>query len=568
MFINAALNLEHFSCQKDITVFQLDGKQQTTISTFMVTRFSLLDNQFAKVGYRSVFEIAASCVALFKVFVPLFNIVVVKLTKNTILKNLGSGITVCTSLMNKVVDKILNQAGLLINTACLISYIVMIALGNVLVGAFGIAGLVLIVIKEKGYLPGRLERGLVPFELINSLIVSWTTPRMLFFKAIAIGGALYGIFNYLEKNSAFDFLSSKFIATEGYVDAPMVRFPENWEEIIQGGDFRIDFRAMHSKNLNEAFSSEDKAELDGIDIRELYDSVEGRVRALGIPINLEGWQLIKDAVISDFLRDARPINFDHGREILKMVLYKMSRSDDEKFEADVKELSEIGGACVTGWFREIGYMLDQKSKTDIAWVVHHRLAEMREDFIKEGIRKFNEKIHAHHPGLSLDAVGGENNVHLFLETATVLAHRWPTRAAQMNFSMNGKSILMKFLQTPDSSDINKKFEMNIRNAINSFRNVNVPLNVSIPHFVGRIDRFLKSSYTIDAICESFYCEWDPIASWLASLESKGIEVLEQDEEGQDQYKSLLVGTNPDSSPCLTKEGVLLLLWDLGIIQPI
>jgi hypothetical protein len=553
VLLSISSNLAHFGYHKEITAYELDGRQQTFLSICMLNRVTMLDLQWHQAGVKSSFmTVVVGCVALFKIFLPLLRLVEVSFVADSI------------NFLNKNIDKILNHTGAVLNTACLVSYIAMIVSGHFLVGGFGLVGLLMIIFKERGYFPGDLERKLVPFELVNNLIISLISPQLLLLKCFTTLNSIYLIANFLEKNQTTQAYFSRFFKSEPFNDKKMETAPENWRQIIEDGRFEIYYESRKAKELDDIFLPEDKVKIARISVQELYREIEERILSLSLKINEKGWEMIKKALISDSVRDERPINFEIGQDLLKMVLYKISQSDDEKFTADVTEFADIGASCATGWFREMGYLLNPQSKTNISWMVHHHLAEMRGELIKQGIRAMNRQISMGRQGpSSLEDAGGENNVHLVNQVQAVLEHRWRSNAAIIDMQMNGKSIFMKFLQEGEASNVNKTFEYNLKNRINSLKNITSVLPVYPFRFVGTIDRFVKQAYTIDAMYESFHSEWDPIASWLATLEEKGIDILTKTAD-----YDLIVGKNSDGTSYLTKEGFLLLLWDLGIIQPV
>jgi len=65
---------------------------------------------------------------------------------------------------------ICQHANLMINTACCVSYVALIAWGHTAAGAIGLAGIVLIAIKRDGYLPYWLDQTLAPITLVASAV--------------------------------------------------------------------------------------------------------------------------------------------------------------------------------------------------------------------------------------------------------------------------------------------------------------------------------------------------------------------------------------------------------------
>ncbi len=599
---NILFNLNHFNAGKEIKAYEKDGRQQTYLATLLVNRLSLLDMQWVTTGRKMPrFGLVGLTALIVKLTSPLFRFGITNLTMGRCVECVGTFINRNIQRIEFALDKVFNCTGPIIDSACLVSYIAMIALGHPVVGVLGLMGFALLAIKQKGYMPGTVEKILVPFELTAVLYSAITSPIHIIFKSLNMTIAFFLVANYLSKNEALN-QSLPGIIVNGVTRNHKIQstVEQDWKARIRN-EFQLNYSSLHASKLREILPKEDKNKINDLDVKVLYTEIESRAQDLRIDFNQTGWQLVKNAVISDYLVDVRPVNFDYGIDILKTMLAKIAEEkDDEQFAMNVRELATIGESCVEGWLRDIGFMLNPKTKDDFAWVIHHQLADLRSELIKEAIRaEGTDLLKRSFSEVSLDLVGGANNVHLINQIENALWHKWRTYKGEVTNRLEGRGIITKLLQY--GSDIqprpveSRSYLDRLANKVRRFSdivitqiNVTLPLPVPVPlyKFIDLIDRRMKAEYQIDKIVDVLYdaikpeymevrnggsvalqkfskIEWQTITTWIASMAERDISVLDSD----GYYDPEILGTDDLGNPYLTKEGVKLLLWDLGIIQP-
>ncbi len=585
-----SFNLSHFTQAKQTEAYERDGKQQTFLASLLNNRCVLLDAQWARVRGPSSFRLGfySGVLLITKIALPFIQCIISYIRRKIgCFNRIGDCISKTLKLVEIPIDKILNHSGTIINVACLSSYVAMLVLGHYVIGSLGLAGLVLFTIKKLGYLPGRLEKLLLPFELFSMVFSLAAAPQNIVLKIFSMITASLIISDYVAKNESLHQFLPKCLLGKAqrheFQDSISI---DDWT-LKQETPFDVNYLSLLSEKLDEIIPSEDRAQLEQIDIKDLYIRLEGRAKKLNFEINQVGWDRIKQSVVNDRISDVRPINFDRGREVLQSILFRIAGERDEKFEMSMKELSEIGASCVEGWLREINFMMNPQTKTDFSWVVHHHLAVLRGELIKEAVRNISQSLKIKTQGeISLDIVGGDNNIHLINQIQRAVWHKWRPYEGEVATKLEGRGPFRRLLERVSGGPISFHQAQKVSGVFADalLAQSSIQLILPIPAYVltASVSEKLVKEYNIDEITESLYqaikpeydnitlqpyrkIEWETITSWFGSLSIKGVDSIIMNEEGV--YNPDIVGLDDRGSYFLSKDGVKLLLWDLGIIKP-
>ena len=289
-----------------------------------------------------------------------------------------------------------------------------------------------------------------------------------------------------------------------------------------------------------------------------------------------------------------------------MFIHTQEAISAEDFAENMRGLALIGNSCMEGWYRDAAFLCNPKS-TDYKWTIHHHYALFRGALLKEAFYEFlQEETKDMVPDEKesyLKANGGVNNVHATNEIQYELEHRWHSYEAKLFASINGRPLFERILEKVrfptftvlpfDHTPIVSITSLNWTPKLPTF------LITCIPFLFAYIEGFYISSksqgirlikcspfihiraakkYKLNRLIDFIYDKikpeyrpvgnklesfrdiaWENITSWLADLNERDIPIL-------DNYKNW-VQTDLQGLPYLTRQGVRLLLWDLGMIAP-
>jgi len=579
---NILYNLSHFENNAQITSYTLDGRQQFYLAGLLSNGSTILCRQWQSIGINST-------VPFFTVTLTLF---LTKLTSVFLQKYLPSNAGLIlrgVEIINTTCDAILNYAGPIMHTACLISYVAMIYLGHPLIGSLGIAGFALSLIKRQGCLPSLIENTLLPFGFIGFTLAAFTLETNPLWKGIAIIGALCNILAEVSKYSVV----TNFLFQDNFTKELRSTLDQNTvNQELDYSKLKINRDALHAKELKMIDPSIDEQSVSNCNLEDLYKKLEDRINAeLGEadPRNSsEGWNTIRNAVIEDKTKDTKPFNFNYGKKILTSILIKIYSQKGDDFKNSIINFAAIGKSCIEGWFRDMSFLLNPQT-TDIAWMIHHTLAVNRGELINQELLSMQIQASKGNKDLFAEG-GGNNNIHLTNQFNKALWHKWRSYQGECAYHLDGRNAITRFFQrylaNEKSTD---SFAYQLLSTI--FYQMTVTLSLTppcdlIPQINEGINHKYTPEYTIDSIYDAikpeyqqihdeltdeFYLrtfrkiEWDgAITTWIASLYDRDINIL--DDHGN--YDSTFVEKDEQKNFMLTKKGVSLLLIDLGIITKI
>ena len=175
-----------YATRAQATTLLKDKKQHLAVSVFATNRLSMLAEQLS------------SCVPTLKntlvVWIPFSLGLIVSCLANPAEKYLErenkalvlSALCKLTVGVGKACEFSLKYSHILIDVACLVSYVALILLGFPVTGAIGLAGLVLIAVKRAGIMPPLLDKIMEPLSVLATLAAGFLIPTHFFLRGIQI----------------------------------------------------------------------------------------------------------------------------------------------------------------------------------------------------------------------------------------------------------------------------------------------------------------------------------------------------------------------------------------------
>jgi len=476
-----------------------------------------------------------------------------------------------------------------INTACCVTYVAMIAFGFPISGTIGLVGLFLLLVKRQGMMPAFIDKRLEPIALAASLVAELSVPAPLLIRAIQL--LVYSIvFSYYAVNNS---LVKKLLPDWFLYPVPgkhEFTQPEKIDEATLRLNFRLNFSSIYTDAVSSPFSPELEKKVESISIEELFKQFEEKI---GEKKNSPACKRFKAGVVGGRYEDTRPVDDLFFQKTIKALL--LSIMDDEKnFKGNVDELLGIVGRnCAEGWIREIPYMLNNRSEEDYRWGVHHELMNLRGNMMKESLLTLNSEIEnfvksSDDPKvkkLNLDAFGGANGIHLVKAFEKAAWYRFRSETAENYRKVDGVSLIdslfLSFLHRDktrkigpaDGAYIGYKMAMThpgLAFFVSLFIQKIVLLDLKYEGCDDEPATKRRKLKVVNWIFDAIRPEegerkipWNAINQWMfESSERLGIEFF--DEDG-DPNRAYIAGDGGNLH--LTKIGVRLLLWDLGVIEP-
>jgi hypothetical protein len=531
--------LGQFLSGRSMRTFELDKQQQIQCNFIFYLREVSLSNQLKSVCLPIPFlgwiapSIAACKLGLF-------------VAQQAVDKRSYEALNIASSCL----DSILDNGDALFNVALTVSYTAMIAFGHPVSGTIGLAFLALTFLKMNNLLPQILEKPLLPLRVFTNLWESYRFKNPLFF-AVNLTGDLVMLANYLERQ----FPSTVTLPPGEHIKK---NIPDSLEHLV------LNKTSLHALEPGEILSKELLEELEEVSSEELYE----RIESLNIPCNQEGWGKIKGALLHGTATGEIPLHFTTFCNVLKAFLLKINKEQDPIIKSNaIKDLALLGISCTDGWTRDIGVMLEPKSN-DIAWCIHTTLAKYRQDLILKRLLLQEERF----PRF-FAAAGGVNNIHLHKQLAKSLWHKWRTDLGETSFALDGRPFALRLLQ---SSFVNDEIKKAIIPGL-----FLEPSTLCLTPLLPLIDYYLEDKYNASFIQDKIFdaikptypevngqkeilrvINWEPIASWLAKRQEEAGDILDE----ADEYNTRWVTRDEENQLHLTREGVRLLLADIGVLE--
>lgn len=382
---------------------------------------------------------------------------------------------------------------------------------------------------------------------------------------------------------------------------------------------RMNTSHIHNENVTKIFTPKDITHLDEQQFKALFPAIEERWAELTDDQRAEltadnkrvvllknlreyeaSWERMRRCLVHDRTTDQRPLNPEAFNRVMKIALTSiLSSEDDDQFISGVKNLLEVGRNCIEGWTRDLTTCYDPQPTEDFEWGIHYILSKFRGQLITHHTLLTLSEI-APPPGSNADKIigpvtyGGTNNVHVHNQVQLALRRELRSREAENRAAQGEQGFLSTYLSslgvhdfyqlTEAGSGVNLPIFEPPRELLEYIRlNNSIVLPLPMKHLlVPTIEGKVKLDYTKEAIIDHVYDKLDPLSDfksdvipfetiqhWMANPKTPGLSeylevnyfnYVEQIKVGETEN-----GNNVEK-PRLTKKGVELFLWDLGILE--
>lgn len=506
-------------------------------------------------------------------------------------------VLVCRLLvkMAPVGDKILQYADKILNVACVVNAVALMAFGFTMSGSIALCGLFLLALKRYDRLPERVERYLDAVITVMSLSVVFT-PMNIVFKILNIILLISKVsnFNVIRSRMPASFIHpchnrhvfQKISASEG-------KFLVQAQKVSR---FEVNPAHVFSNEIEKLFPADYMQEIEKITAEELFQQLHAKIERLNIRLeksDRKGLDQLRTGAILGRVRDQTPTDVEKFKLVLKVYVHTILKDQNkDNFAANLLELAEEGNACVDGWTRNITAKLaPQTNEAD--WAVHHVLAKMRGEILKEKVLQYSNRKFKNMPWLEL--VGKANNTHLNNAVQGALWHRLRTYEGELNRQLRQPSPLSALFLRKVIMNQNHEAGDKLSWVERFYReDVMIDYHPAMLNIVSLVQTMImlieiepavfKDSMNVHRLVHTIYeaikpayvqaqdnrmearreIAWEAIRLWIGDLSER----VEGNfpEPGSEEYYKKWVERNELGHEWLSESGVRLLLWDLGILR--
>lgn len=359
-----------------------------------------------------------------------------------------------------------------------------------------------------------------------------------------------------------------------------------WQILQHSKQFTVNQTHIFNESVDQIFAKSVCQENPKDLFAQLKQRIENENLALS-EAEKQGLQNLETGIVEGRFDNFMLGNFQRfqelGTTLLASILY-----DRQDFSRKLKDFAQLGTQCADGWLSNLESFASQAK--DIKFAVHVELAKLRTAILREEIAKDKR-----YPNFYA-RLGGKNNVHFQNAIERVYAHLTRTYEGIIHTRLTGISLVESwYLKKPNVRILDKSsnvaltlkakkvfsrfllimfycpIHITFNFSFQSFSDYSIPIIEKFARryfetkkgIVNYISDATKAEEQIDDQNEIFYTRkihWDAISTWLSNLNEKlpDLNILEK-------YDSL-VKKDQNDKDYLTQKGVLLLLWDLGIIE--
>ena len=613
-----ALNGAHYGISNDLYAFRLDGQQQAFVGGLVSQTAQIATAQWnilgvPKMGYISnAFALGAGL----RVALPILKFIAVLTTAEDkgFLKDAANRFCEISTDFERFFDKVNDVIAPHIDKICLVSAVAMLVFGHTAFGLMGILTCIVLEVKHRNMLPDFIDTALTPLSILSMYYGIWMAPSFTIVKILGSVVNTFQLINYLISSPLTRDYMPKFLtdATLGKhiindkYSLGSVKSKCQLQGILQDQTaLRINTTSVHNDTVSDVLPKEALLELGQVKYEDLYADIERRLEENNIKLlKQDGWSTLKSSMINGTCPDTRPADFGTTRSVVKAILIELRDKEcTEEFERVAQEPAELGTQCSEGWTREIAFMLNPQSK-DYKWQAFYEFAQFRGHLIKETLLKYASKLRREVDSDILGLVGGENDVHLTNQVQTAMGHRWESYDAKAFYQIHGRSFLTRWLQRSWENEFNEDFtnldegltaEL-FRSSFLAALHIQLPLPVPPLQVCELIDREAKSKFTEKRLVETIYdaikptytqvlhtdtfgkkqyhmvpsrrIEWQNVMSWIQDINGKLNEEckLFSEESLPTRLYGDIIEKDREGEQYLTKKGVRLFLFDLGILE--
>ena len=475
--------------------------------------------------------------------------------------------------IGKMSHRFLGQTDRICNITDFVYAIACIRFGSTTVGALELCKLLLISLKRRSYLPNRIEKFInhmhIPFSIINTLNIRNTLSRRL--NLISNVDSIITLFlKYVKPipKQVFNLINEKYKCQQ------LSRSVDEWKMIF----LKVNPYHFYSPRIEELLNPELEIDLTHIDSDELFDRLNNKIRERNIPTDgiTEALEEFKICAREGKVSGKVPNNIELFKKLIKAFVQSII-NDEVNFQAKLNDLIEVNENCQAGWTKDIETLLAPNTN-DIEWMVHHLLAKRRGAILKQflqGIPKLN-------------SLGGSLNTHLNTTLQATLWHKYRTYEGELEMQLNPPSaLILLMLKWCIKEDSSRFSTINLFYAgacfaeyfYSSFFKCNVVQEFYIEHANIHLNMIDKEKI-ISTIYEAMKPEkvitadhkvelnrtisLDALRNWIVDFQNKTSLLLDKD---TGIYNTTYICIEPIYQQIyLTRKGVELLLWDLGILE--
>lgn len=585
----------HYYQSNDTLTLQKDGQQTSMISLLAGIRLSLLSTQlnqaFPRFPKLPMEGLTFSLMAIPCFIQPLANWYLTACSNATFtgaeyikktcqlikkLEGVGKGITNAFQHADKVV-----------NIACLVSYVALIALGFHASGIIGLSGLFLLALKRYGHLPLLVDQNILYISKILSIATPFLIQASIVTRILLLLLSVYDIVSFVLSFN----LVNKYLPEE--IKNPL----SGWHKCSESKNYHQFDSIQLSTNPSHIYTHHlfiaPPNESENRSIEELFNALKNRIKTENIALTCEeekGLEKLKNGIVRGRFEDTPPANFSKFQEILSLLIQKILQ-DQDKHHLLLKKFAEVGNSCSEGWPSQATELLIGST---IESQVHWQLARQRGAILHAYFQKLAIELKKDKSPIDFSAVGGNNNVHFVNNIHSGLWHHFRSYEGEIHLQLNPPSLLTKiavrYWLTKNVSDLLETISMfesnpnfSLKLFINFFYFVVHQTNLH-PAFATALFILYKGALTeirnyftnpdlmIDRIYDAIKDKditWNVVSGWLHKISNKdeSFEILDETNYYKNGgYNRKWVRVGNDQSPHeLTKEAVKLLLWDLDIL---
>jgi hypothetical protein len=562
-FYSIATNLSsmgvQYATRAQATTLLKDQKQHLAVSALATNRLSMLAQQLS------------SCLPSLKntliVWIPFSLGLISACLANPAEKYLKqekrdpilTALCTLTVGVGKACEFSLTYSHIVIDIACLVSYVAFIVLGFPVTGAIGLAGLALIAIKRAGLMPPLLDKMMEPLAVFAMLVAGFLIPTPLIMRAPQIFFSLDYFLLHLLKN--WRPLPGKHIEIGAK--------PTSLANVNQYIDhLEVNLTSIFTKDLYCLHKS-------AKDSHELFKEIEERLLKEEIKFTEEeqaGYNTLRQAVIDGTLVDEAPVNLENLRQMVKDILDSIL-NEEHLFAEKIKEYSLAGNQCNDRWTSELYHFLKPNpTLKDYKYLFHYHLAQFRSAIIQESK---NEILHKF--SIDCKAAGGSNNTHLEDTVEAAVWHHFRGYKGEFNRRKASTSplqgLLISSFQKENHRYARNGFTASLENlyirSIFFLRNIaHVSLRKFSPDLIGFVQKNgLDSKYTKERIIDVLLGKVNDTSNEARrEIPAAAIQIWEEDFSARNEWYIENRGDFFNAANCLNEKGLALILWDMGILQ--
>ncbi len=478
--------------------------------------------------------------------------------------------------VGKGINYVLQHADIVVNTACLVSYIAFISLGFYTSGIIGLSGLFLLGLKRYGYLPSLVDQNLSTVSKILFVTSSFFIQTSIITKTLIIILSVYTCLDLVLKCSLLNKYAPEAIKNPLSGEHKRNEL-KNYNLIDSNCRVSINRSHIYTDNLSvDSFTQGTERSI--ADLFSLFEERLEKEQILLTPEERDGLQKLKNGAILGRVEDQLPLDFPKFQKLISLLIQAIL--GNESFQSYSKEFASIGNSCTEGWMNMTTALLSPKNDANVEAAVHYVLAKQRGAFLNEQFQEFATKLKRMDSPIDFGVIGGNNNIHFINNIHAGLWHHFRTMEGELYLQTNPSSLLgkitIRYLLSKNASDVLNSTpklildRFHLVNQMTIFHPVlagalgallELSLN-SIKKYFTNPDRLTNCIY--DAISDRTI-SWDnAVSSWLSKMNEK-IAILDETDEENGCYNRRWVEKNEKGLYTLTKDGVRLLLWDLDIL---